>query len=250
MSTPDTLTRELAALDDALAGRPVDPDLADLGELALLLREDRPVADDAFARALDLKAERGFPRVRTKARRFGVKLPHIPMPALGVAASLVLVVGVTGVVLSQRGDDDTTASRCRRPGPVAIPERPAPPPAPAKARAPPAAGALPPASRRHLRPTTRRGQAASPPPGPPARPSSGRSRPRRATRTPTGASAVRSSAPPSSPSPHGRVTSTQRPPGSCGSPTRSAATSSPPRSPRARAASSSCGCPSGACPTR
>ena len=27
----DTLTRELAALDDALAGRPVDPDLADLG---------------------------------------------------------------------------------------------------------------------------------------------------------------------------------------------------------------------------
>lgn len=114
MSTPDTLTRELAALDDALAGRPVDPDLADLGELALLLREDRPVADDAFARALDLKAERGFPRVRTKARRFGVKLPHIPMPALGVAASLVLVVGVTGVVLSQRGDENRTVSALSR----------------------------------------------------------------------------------------------------------------------------------------
>ena len=38
MSTPDTLTRELAALDDALAGLPVDPDLADLAELATALR--------------------------------------------------------------------------------------------------------------------------------------------------------------------------------------------------------------------
>ena len=37
MSTPETLTRELAALDDALAGRPVDPDLADLAELAAVL---------------------------------------------------------------------------------------------------------------------------------------------------------------------------------------------------------------------
>ena len=110
MSTPDTLTRELAALDDALAGRPVEPDLADLGELAMLLREDRPVTDDAFARALDLKAERGFPREQRKARRFGIKLPRIPMPALGLAASLVLVVGVTGVVLSQQGDDVTTLS--------------------------------------------------------------------------------------------------------------------------------------------
>lgn len=111
MSTPDTLTRELAALDDALAGRPVDPDLAALGELALLLREDRPVADDAFARALDLQAERGFPRERTRARRFGVTLPRIPMPALGVAASLVLVVGVSIAVLSQRGDVINTVSR-------------------------------------------------------------------------------------------------------------------------------------------
>jgi hypothetical protein len=110
MSTPDTLTRELAALDDALAGRPVDPDMADLGELALLLRDDRPVTDDAFARALDLKAERGFPRERAKTRRFGIRLPRIPMPALGLAASLVLVVGVTGVVLSQQDDTSPQAS--------------------------------------------------------------------------------------------------------------------------------------------
>ena len=56
MSTPETLTRELAALDDALAGRPVDPDLADLAELAVALRDERPAAG---------------PRLRPHARRAG-----------------------------------------------------------------------------------------------------------------------------------------------------------------------------------
>ena len=39
--TPD-VERELAAIDDALAGRRVAPDLTELGELALALREERP----------------------------------------------------------------------------------------------------------------------------------------------------------------------------------------------------------------
>ena len=56
MSTPETLTRELAALDDALAGRPVDPDLADLAELAV-------------ARAR--RAPRRGPRLHPLARRRG-----------------------------------------------------------------------------------------------------------------------------------------------------------------------------------
>ncbi|MDP9294145.1 MAG: hypothetical protein M3O90_06960, partial [Actinomycetota bacterium] len=104
MSTPDTITRELAALDDALAGRPVDPDLAALADLALLLREDRPVPDPAFARRLDVRAERHFPRERAPAGRFGVKWPRIPRPALALAASFVLVAGVTVGVLSQQND--------------------------------------------------------------------------------------------------------------------------------------------------
>ena len=62
MSTPETLTRELAALDDALAGRPVDPDLADLAELAILVRDERPTPDPAFANSLDERARRGFAR--------------------------------------------------------------------------------------------------------------------------------------------------------------------------------------------
>ena len=68
MSTPETLTRELAALDDALAGRPVDPDLADLAELAVLVRDERPAPDPAFARSLDARVERGFPRARDAPR--------------------------------------------------------------------------------------------------------------------------------------------------------------------------------------
>jgi len=69
MSTPETLTRELAALDDALAGRPVDPDLADLAELAILVRDERPAPDPAFAHSLDERAERLADRLHELARR-------------------------------------------------------------------------------------------------------------------------------------------------------------------------------------
>lgn len=92
MSTPDTLTRELAALDDALAGRTVDPDLADLAELAVALRDDRPAPDPAFTRGLDTRVERGFPRPATAQKRRGIKWPRVTLPALGVAASALLVV--------------------------------------------------------------------------------------------------------------------------------------------------------------
>jgi Domain of unknown function (DUF4349) len=106
MSTPDTLTRELDALDDALAGRPVDPDLADLAELAVALRDDRPAPGPAFTRTLDARVERGFPRAaKPKRRRWGVKWPSISGPALGMAASLLLVV-VIGVSIPKGGDDD------------------------------------------------------------------------------------------------------------------------------------------------
>jgi hypothetical protein len=91
MSTPETLTRELAALDDALAGRPVDPDLADLAELAALVRDERPVPDPAFASSLDERARRGYPRA-AKRRMRAFSWPKITLPALGVAASLFLVV--------------------------------------------------------------------------------------------------------------------------------------------------------------
>ena len=103
MSTPETLTRELAALDDALAGRPVDPDLADLAELAALVRDERPVPDPAFASSLDERAKRRFPRA-AKRRLPAFSWPKITLPALGLAASVFLVV----VIATSVPGGDTT----------------------------------------------------------------------------------------------------------------------------------------------
>ena len=109
MSTPDTLTRELDALDDALAGRAVDPDLADLAELAVALRDDRPAPDPAFTRTLDTRVERGFPRAATARKRRGIKWPRVTLPALGVAASMFLVV-VIATSIPKGGDDSGDGS--------------------------------------------------------------------------------------------------------------------------------------------
>src|SRR5829696_6456192 len=59
--SPD-VERELEALDDALAGRRVAPDLTALGELAVSLREERPRPTDGFGRHLDNRAARGSRR--------------------------------------------------------------------------------------------------------------------------------------------------------------------------------------------
>src|SRR5829696_4194347 len=108
MSTPDTLARELAALDDGLAGRPVEPDLADLADLAVALRDERPAPDPAFTRSLDQRVERGFPRTRATRTRRGIKWPRIPLPALGVAASVLVVVGIA--VSVPNGSEDSGSS--------------------------------------------------------------------------------------------------------------------------------------------
>src|SRR5262245_4579440 len=113
--TPEML-RELAALDAALAGEPVEPDLADLAELTALLREARPDPDPTFARALDDRVKRGFPR---RAPGRAVPAPHgaarlrswlsgaLRSPvALGSAATVVLVAVVVGISQLPSGSDD------------------------------------------------------------------------------------------------------------------------------------------------
>ena len=108
MSTPETLTRELAALDDALAGRPVDPDLADLAELAILVRDERPAPDPAFAHSLDERARRGFPHTPKRRRAFA--WPKFTLPALGLAASVFLVVLIATSVPNGSGGGDSGSS--------------------------------------------------------------------------------------------------------------------------------------------
>ena len=54
--------RELEAIDRALGGEPVDPDLEVLAELARALREERVGAEPGFAARLDQRVADGFPR--------------------------------------------------------------------------------------------------------------------------------------------------------------------------------------------
>lgn len=123
MRTPeDTVTRELRAVEEALAaGEPgaSDPVERELQELALALRADTPEPDPAFGTALGERVRAGFPpepgsrraRVRDAlagARR--LRLPRLrrpPMPALaGVAA---LVVGLA-VAVSLEGEEERNAT--------------------------------------------------------------------------------------------------------------------------------------------
>ena len=59
MTTPDT-ERELRAIEDALAGRPVEDDLLELAALTVAVRDERAVPDELFTNELDAKVARGF----------------------------------------------------------------------------------------------------------------------------------------------------------------------------------------------
>ena len=104
--SPD-VERELEALDDALAGRPVAPDLTELGELALLLREDRPEPDDGFGRSLDTRVKRGFPKGDPRVRASGRRWLGWMVPALGATAAVLVFVLMAST--AEFGSDDEEA---------------------------------------------------------------------------------------------------------------------------------------------
>src|SRR3954451_21053100 len=97
MTADDALTpqarRELEAMEAGLEGRPVAPELTELGVLALALRDGRPEPRQAFARDLDARAAAGFPR----RRRFGALRGRpvtwtvlVPGTALAALAALIV----------------------------------------------------------------------------------------------------------------------------------------------------------------
>ncbi len=100
MTSPETL--ELEAVDAALAGRYVAPEHAELAELALLLRDDRPEPTETWATHLDRRVELRFPS-RPRERRFRVWLRKAS-PALGLATCVVLV--IVGAATLPGGEDD------------------------------------------------------------------------------------------------------------------------------------------------
>ena len=109
--TPEA-ERELTALDEALAGRPVPPDLADLGELAVALRADRPEPSLAFGHELDERVQRGFrgpdPR-KPASRSFWARL-RAPGIGAAVAAGLAAIVITAPTPPSTRPQDQSGSS--------------------------------------------------------------------------------------------------------------------------------------------
>ena len=56
------IAADLATVDRSLSGLPVEGGDADLAELALLLRDERPATEPRWAAELDERAAAGFPR--------------------------------------------------------------------------------------------------------------------------------------------------------------------------------------------
>ncbi len=98
--------RELDALDRALAGGSVDPDLEELAQLALELRSERPELSAETEASLDELAANGFPPRRTdRVGRASRKVsdgfaglrrrgPRRLVPAFSAVAVFAIAIGV------------------------------------------------------------------------------------------------------------------------------------------------------------
>lgn len=89
MTSPEAL--ELEAVDAALAGRYVAPEHAELAELALLLRDDRPEPTAAWAGQLDRRVAAGFPARPRKPRFQWLYTQAAPV----VAVLLLIAIPIT-----------------------------------------------------------------------------------------------------------------------------------------------------------
>ncbi len=98
----DPLSPEIAtalmAVDATLAGEPVDPEYAELAELALILRRERPRTSDAFTARLDERVERRFARPAPAARGTGLRrvLSGSLAGLVAATAAVALVVVIAG----------------------------------------------------------------------------------------------------------------------------------------------------------
>jgi hypothetical protein len=108
---PEVLA-QLDAIDATLAGEPVDPDYAEIAELALLLTADRPQMDEGFAGTLDEKVARRFvavPETSASARPRRRWLREFA-PIGGVATALVAAFVLVIVLPNGSGSSSTSSS--------------------------------------------------------------------------------------------------------------------------------------------
>ncbi len=134
---PD-VERELEAIEGALAGERVDPELEHLARVALELRGERPLPSAETQARLDERAAEGFPpRAGDRLGRFhrkasdGLRPLRGPdarrvLPALGVATACVVAIGIgvsqSGVL---RGDQDAPqTAQTARPQPAPASDTP------------------------------------------------------------------------------------------------------------------------------
>jgi hypothetical protein len=99
MTSPETL--ELEAVDAALAGRYVAPEHAELAELALLLRDEKPEPEQVWANRLDRRVDAGFP-AGPRRRRVWLRKAA---PAIAIAVCLLPVV-LAAALIEPGGDDE------------------------------------------------------------------------------------------------------------------------------------------------
>ncbi len=111
--------RELAAVDRALAGEPVDSDLDGWAELTALLAAERPEPRESWSAGLDERAAARFEdgggssgRARDLAARVRELLPRRLAPPVAALATLVIVavVAASTLELGGTGDGDSTSS--------------------------------------------------------------------------------------------------------------------------------------------
>jgi Domain of unknown function (DUF4349) len=102
----------LMAVDATLAGDPVDPEYAELAELALILRRERPTTSDAFAARLDAQVQRRFARPAPAERGTGLRrwLAGSVAGLAAAAAATVLVIAVANGGVGGVGGDVSSSS--------------------------------------------------------------------------------------------------------------------------------------------
>jgi hypothetical protein len=120
------IAAQLDAIDATLAGEPVDPQYAELAELALLLAAERPVVDPEFAAAMDTRVQTRFTRDGAVKGARGVAPPSLGqrmlswMPQLaGLAAGLAAVAVLVVVIGSGGGSISSSSSSSASGGGVA-----------------------------------------------------------------------------------------------------------------------------------
>jgi hypothetical protein len=91
---PPDVIAELDAIDATLAGEPVDPEYAEVAELALLLRAERPAPAPEFTVLLDEGFARRF-APDTRKRRAPARWLFAPAAGIAVALVVAIVVAVS-----------------------------------------------------------------------------------------------------------------------------------------------------------